>query len=60
MCLSNVYRNEVSDANLLARNIADIRIENGRVYFTDIMGIRTAFDGELAQIDLTENFVIVK
>lgn len=60
MCLSNVYRNEVSDANLLARNIADIRIENGKVYFTDIMGVRKAFDGELAQIDLTENYVIIK
>jgi predicted RNA-binding protein len=50
----------VSDANLLARNIADIKIENGKVYFTDIMGVRTAFDGELAQIDLTENYVIIK
>ena len=60
MCLSNVYKNEVSDANLLARNIADIKIENGKVYFTDIMGVRTVFDGELAQIDLTENYIIIK
>jgi predicted RNA-binding protein len=60
MCLSNVYKNEVSDANLLARNVADIRIENGMVYFTDIMGIRTAFNGSLEQIDLTENYIIVR
>ena len=59
MCLSNVYKNEVDDSNLLARNVADIKIEDGKVYFTDIMGIRTAFDGELKQIDLTENFIIV-
>lgn len=59
MCLSNVYRDKVDDSNLLARNVADIRIEDGKVYFTDIMGIRTAFDGELKQIDLTENFIIV-
>ena len=59
MCLSNVYKNSVDDSNLLARNVADIKIEDGKVYFTDIMGIRTAFDGELKQIDLTENFIIV-
>lgn len=59
MCLSNVYRDKVDDSNLLAKNVADIRIEDGKVYFTDIMGIRTAFDGELKQIDLTENFIIV-
>ncbi|MBQ6314993.1 MAG: CooT family nickel-binding protein [Mogibacterium sp.] len=59
MCLSNVYKNNVDDSNLLARNVADIKIENGKVIFTDIMGIRTAFDGELKQIDLTENFIIV-
>ena len=60
MCLSSVYKNEVADTNLLARNIADIKIENGKVYFTDIMGVRTVFDGELAQIDLTENYILVK
>ncbi len=60
MCLSNVYRNSVEDKNLLARNVADIKIEDGKIYFTDIMGIRTAFDGTLEQIDLTENFIIVK
>ncbi len=60
MCLSNVYRNSVDDSNLLARNVADIKIENGKIIFTDIMGIRTAFDGSLEQIDLTENFIIVR
>ncbi len=60
MCLSNVYKNKVDDANLLARNVADIRIENGQIFFTDIMGIRTAFNGSLEQIDLTENYIIVR
>lgn len=60
MCLSNVYRNSVDDSNLLAKNVADIKIENGKIIFTDIMGIRTAFDGNLEQIDLTENYIIVR
>ena len=60
MCLSNVYRNEVNDENLLARNVADIKVENGKIIFTDLMGIRTVFDGSLEKIDLMDNFVIVR
>ncbi|MBE6041451.1 MAG: CooT family nickel-binding protein [Clostridiales bacterium] len=60
MCLSNVYRNSVAEQNLLARNVADIRIVDGQIYFTDIMGIRTAFNGKLEKIDLTDNYIIVR
>ena len=60
MCLSTVYKNEVNDANLLARNVADIKVENGKIVFTDLMGIRTVFDGTLEKIDLMDNYVIVK
>ena len=59
MCLSNVYKNSLDDSNLLARNVADIKFTDGKIIFTDIMGIRTVFDGSLKQIDLTENFIIV-
>lgn len=60
MCLSNVYKDKRDDANLLAKNVADIQIRDGQIYFTDIMGVRTAFNGHLEQIDLTENYIIVK
>ncbi len=60
MCLSTVYKNEVNDANLLARNVADIKVENGQIVFTDLMGIRTVFDGTLERVDLMDNYVIVK
>ncbi len=60
MCLSTVYKNEVNDANLLAKNVADIRMENGQIIFTDLMGIRTVFDGSLEKIDLMDNYVIVR
>ena len=60
MCLSTVYKNEVNDANLLAKNVADIRMENGQIIFTDLMGIRTVFDGTLEKIDLMDNYVIVR
>ena len=60
MCLSTVYRNEVSDANMLAKNVADVRIENGKILFTDLMGIRTVFDGTLEKVDLMDHYIIVK
>ena len=60
MCLSTVYKNEVNDANMLARNVADIKVENGQIIFTDLMGIRTVFDGSLEKIDLMDNYVIVR
>ena len=60
MCLSTGYRNEVSDANMLAKNVADVRIENGKILFTDLMGIRTVFDGTLEKVDLMDNYIIVK
>ena len=60
MCLSTVYKNEVGDANLLARNVADIKVENGQIIFTDLMGVRTVFDGSLEKVDLMDNYVIVR
>lgn len=60
MCLSTVYKNEVNDANMLAKNVADIKVGNGQIIFTDLMGIRTVFDGSLEKIDLMDNYVIVR
>ncbi len=60
MCLSMVYKNEVNDANLLAKNVADIRVDGGTIYFTDLMGIRYTFNGTLEKVDLMDNYVLVK
>ena len=60
MCLSTVYKNEVNDANMLAKNVADVRLENGQILFTDLMGIRTVFNGSLEKVDLMDNYIIVK
>ncbi len=60
MCLSNVYKNNTEMSNLLAKNVADIQLKDGQIIFTDIMGIRTVFDGTLEKIDLTDNIIIVR
>ena len=60
MCLSTVYKNEVNDANMLAKNVADIKVDGGKLIFTDLMGVRYTFDGTLEKVDLMDNYVIVK
>lgn len=60
MCLSTVYKNSAEMSNMLAKNVADIQLKDGQVIFTDIMGIRTVFDGSLEKIDLTDNIIIVR
>lgn len=59
MCLSNVYKGEVKAENLLARNVADIRVQNGRIILTDLMGIRQEFDANIRKVDLMENYIII-
>lgn len=59
MCLSNVYKNEVKDENLLARNVADIRVEGGRIILTDLMGIRQELEATIAKVDLMENYILI-
>ena len=56
MCLSTVY-NQKNEK--LAGNVAAVRAENGRVIFTDILGISTAVEGTIDSIDLMENLVYI-
>ena len=60
MCLSTVYKNSVSDENMLARNVADIRVQDGKIILTDLMGIRNEIDETLDRVDIMENYIIVK
>ena len=43
----------------LAGNVATVRAENGRVIFTDILGISTAVEGTIDSIDLLENLIYI-
>ncbi|MBQ0041042.1 MAG: CooT family nickel-binding protein [Clostridiales bacterium] len=59
MCLSNVYKGEVKDENLLARNIADIRVEGGKIILTDLMGIRKEIEATIKKVDLMDNYIVL-
>ena len=56
MCLSTVY-NEKHE--VLAKNVAAVRAEKGRLIFTDIMGISTSVDGSIDKVDLMENEIFI-
>ena len=56
MCLSTVF-NQKNEK--LAGNVATVRAENGRVVFTDILGISTAVEGTIESIDLMENLIYI-
>ena len=45
---------------MLAKNVADIRVDGGKLIFTDLMGIRYTFDGTIDKVDLMDNYVIVR
>ena len=56
MCLSTVY-NEKHE--MLAKNVATVKAEKGRLIFTDILGIPTTIDGTIEKVDLMENEIFV-
>ena len=58
MCLSTVYRLGQPDKPL-AKNVALVREQNGRLQFTDILGIMTEIEARIVRIDLMENEILV-
>ena len=59
MCLSNVYRNEAQEENLVLSNVQRIDCRDGLVYLTDLMERQVVIEGELLSVDLLGNTAIV-
>ncbi len=60
MCLSSVYALGTEKPELLCRNIADVRTQDGKLVFTDIMGVKTVVDATIDRIDLMDNFIWIR
>ena len=60
MCLSTVYKNEKTDANIVLRNVMSIECKDGCVLLTDLMERTVAIEGQLLSANLVDGFVIVK
>ena len=57
MCLSTVMTRQ---GRTICKNVASVTEKDGRLIFTDIMGIPTAVTGSIQKIDLMENEIIIK
>ncbi len=60
MCLSTVYKNEKTDANVVMRNVMAIECKDGCVLLTDLMERTVAIEGQLLSANLVDGFVIVR
>ena len=60
MCLSSVYSVKDGEKELLCKNIASVTVEDGKLVFTNIMGIPTRIEGTIEKIDLMDNYIYVR
>ena len=60
MCLSTVYKNEMTEQAVVMKNVMRIDVEDDMVVLTDLMDRTVAIRGRLQQANLVDGFVIVK
>ena len=60
MCLSTVYKNEMTPETVVMKNVMRIDCQDGCVILTDLMDRTVAIEGVLEEANLVEGFVIVK
>ena len=60
MCLSTVYKNEMTEASVVMKNVMRIDCKDGCVILTDLMDRTVSIEGTLETANLVDGFVIVK
>lgn len=60
MCLSTVYKNEKTPANIVMKNVMALECKDGCVILTDLMERTVAIEGQLISANLVDGYVIVK
>jgi predicted RNA-binding protein len=60
MCLSTVYRNQLTPEAIIMRNVMTIECKDGCVILTDLMERQVAIEGQLESANLVDGFVIVR
>lgn len=60
MCLSTVYKNEMTEATVVMKNVMKIECRDGQVILTDLMDRTVTITGVLQEANLVDGFVIVK
>jgi predicted RNA-binding protein len=60
MCLSTVYPSSGAQTDIpLARNVTSVRVVDGKIILTDLMGEISEIPGAIEQIDLIKNFITI-
>ena len=60
MCLSTVYKNEKTPANLVLSNVQRIEDRGGTIVLTNIMEQQVAVEGRILVADLVEGYVVLE
>ena len=60
MCLSTVYKNQMTPENIAMRNVMSIECKDGMVILTDLMERQVAIEGTLEIANLVEGTVLVR
>ena len=62
MCLSTVYKMTEKDPILFCKNIQNVSVNpgDGKLTFTDIMGIPYESTGKIRSIDLVDNKIMIE
>ena len=59
MCLSSVYQKKDGENLFLCKNIAKVIPDKTGVTVFDLMGQKTVIPGQILEIDLLENTIII-
>ena len=60
MCLSTVYKNQMTPEAVVMRNVMTIECKDGLVVLTDLMERQCFVEGTLEKANLVDGYVIVK
>ena len=60
MCLSTVYRNEISEQNVAMENVMRIECDGDMVILTDLLERQMAIHGTLVTANLVEGTAVVR
>lgn len=60
MCLSSIYKKSDDENVFLMKNVARVICNGKELTVYDLMGVRTVLQGEICDIDLMENIILIK
>ena len=60
MCLSTIYRDAVTEQNILMKNVKEIACHDGMVVLTDLLDRQMALQGELFMASMVAGYAVVK